>query len=140
MIDAITSFSGEYRFLSNFWPAKVSYMDLDFPTVEHAFVAAKSDDPAFWRTVQQIPTPGSAKKLGRSVKLRDNWEQARVIVMHGLLQQKFHDNPLRTKLLETRHVWLEEGNTWGDTFWGVCNGVGENMLGKLLMLVREEVR
>lgn len=62
-------------------------------------------------------------------------------VMLQLLRQKFlGDEELRRKLLRTGDAMLVEGNYWGDTYWGVCFGSGKNMLGKLLMQVREELR
>ena len=84
--------------------------------------------------------PGKAKRLGRKVTLRPDWEQIKTYTMLLLLRIKFSDENLATKLLETGEQKLIEGNSWGDCFWGVCDGVGENHLGKLLMQVREELK
>jgi ribA/ribD-fused uncharacterized protein len=134
---SINEFQGTYRFLSNFWPARVRYLDREYPTVENAYQAAKCDTPT-----ERIPFEtcfaGKAKKMGRSIKIRPDWNQVKDAVMLNLLRQKFQNPELREKLLYTGKSELIEGNYWGDTYWGVCRGVGENRLGKLLMLVREE--
>ena len=85
--------------------------------------------------------PSSAKKLGRRVQLRSDWENVKYNVMYEIVKAKFTQNlKLKAKLLETDNQHLEEGNTWGDKIWGTVNGVGENNLGKILMRVREEIR
>ena len=60
--------------------------------------------------------------------------------MRDCLRLKFEIPELREALLNTDNAKLIEGNWWGDKFWGICNGVGENNLGKLLMEVRDEIR
>lgn len=136
----ITSFTGPHRWLSNFWPAPVSLDGVVYPTVEHAYVAAKTRDSTWRSAVLACGTPGDAKRLGRRMNLRSDWNAVRVDVMRDLLEQKFSNPTLAEKLLATGDALLQEGNTWGDTFWGVCNGRGENMLGKLLMEVRIGIR
>ena len=59
--------------------------------------------------------------------------------INNLVYQKFLEEPLRSQLLATEDAYLEETNHWGDTYWGVCKGVGENMLGKILMMARDIV-
>ena len=139
----IDKFWGEYRFLSNFWPATVSFGGFTYQSVEHAYQAAKSFDPLIRFALSQYSKyekPGSAKKLGKHIKLRPNWEKVKPIVMLGLVRQKFKKHKdLAKKLLDTGDQLLIEGNTWGDTYWGVCRGVGENRLGKILMRVRNEI-
>ena len=139
----ITEFQGTYRFLSNFWKLDrgVVLDGLLYPTVEHAYVAAKTIDPAERERVLVCEKPGQAKRLGRTFTLRDDWEEVRLGIMEDLLRQKFTNNGgyLRDKLLQTRNAILEEGNHWGDHFWGVCDGVGENHLGKILMKIRGEL-
>ena len=71
--------------------------------------------------------------------LRPDWEEVKVQVMRELLYAKFSEEPLRGMLKATGDQHLEEGNNWGDTFWGVCRGRGENWLGKLLMEVRASI-
>jgi ribA/ribD-fused uncharacterized protein len=141
-IDVIDRFDGSFEFLSNFSPAQVTFNGLEFPTVEHAYQAAKTDISALWLEIQKARTPGVAKRMGRIVPLRPEWSDPkfRIETMRSLLKQKFANPSLQKKLLMTGDEQLVEGNNWGDTFWGVCKGVGENNLGKLLMEIREELK
>jgi ribA/ribD-fused uncharacterized protein len=151
MSDAIVRFEGEYRFLSNFWPVSVTLPDdgpmcprlglgqTVYPTVEHAYQAAKTLDAQERVKIAVCSSPGKAKALGKEVTLRPDWDLLKIGVMYDLLQQKFKENPLRQQLLDTGTASLIEGNNWGDTYWGVCNGIGENRLGGLLMLVRNQL-
>lgn len=137
----ILEFSGKWRFLSNFYASPVRYEGIEYTTVEHAFQAAKTLDHAQRRTVAAEATPGRAKRAGKRVPLREDWETVKFGVMRILVTLKFTTNPeLAKKLLETGDRHLEEGNTWGDTIWGVCRGEGQNNLGKILMAVRSEIR
>ena len=140
---AITSFSGEYRFLSNFWPSPIEVGSVVFPTVEHAYQAAKfsrdlSDRGQRQAAFARLPTPGMAKREGRGIKLRADWDRVKLPIMRGLIALKFFENDLLIHLLcATGERELIEGNSWRDTYWGVCNGIGQNNLGKLLMRERE---
>jgi ribA/ribD-fused uncharacterized protein len=123
----------------------ITYEGTDYPSVEHAFQAAKcryaEDKRQFYMTSPRMLTAPEAKKVGGKVDLRRDWEEVKLQVMLDLLRAKFTQNrTLRQLLLSTRDATLVEGNWWGDTFWGVCNGRGENHLGKLLMQVRDELR
>lgn len=142
--EPILAFEGEFAFLSNFHPSVVAYKGFVFPTVEHAYQAAKNPSTENLRTFAvEIQTPGQAKKSGRLETVREDWEQVKVGVMHQLLQEKFKIPELREKLLATGNRWLEEGNWWGDRFWGVSpvgSGQGRNKLGELLMMVRASLR
>jgi hypothetical protein len=94
-----------------------------------------------WKAaITDAPTPGESKKLGRRCPVREDWEEIKLSVMEELVRSKFSNPKLSQKLLETNDKLLVEGNTWGDTFWGVCNGRGENHLGKILMKVRSELK
>lgn len=135
----ISSFTGAFRFLSNFAPSPVFYDGVLYTTVEHAYQAAKGNDAFYRKKIFETVRPGDAKRLGRAVKLRPDWEDVKTGIMLDLLRQKFANDFLRELLLSTGDAKLIEGNHWGDTFWGVCNGVGQNMLGRLLMQVREEI-
>lgn len=138
---AITRFSGKYSFLSNFAPAKVKYGLHWYPTVEHAFQAAKTNDPAERRRIREAVSPGVAKRYGRTVNLRPDWMEKRVSVMQYLVEQKFRDARYRQMLLATGDKELVEENTWGDRFWGQCPvGCGKNYLGLILMDVRDKLR
>jgi ribA/ribD-fused uncharacterized protein len=138
----IKSFRGEYAFLSNFYPCTVSYNERKYPSVEHAYQAAKSPYDAKYRTqILKVPAnqAGQAKALGQDVALRADWEDVRIDIMLDLVRQKFRHSKLRNQLKSTGDAELIEGNYWFDTFWGVCNGHGQNHLGKILMKVRDEI-
>lgn len=138
---AITNFVGQYAFLSNFYkhPHKVVYAGNEFYHVEGAYQSAKcAKEPDRELFVGQ--EPAYTKRLGRRVQLREDWEWAKRGVMYNLLYQKFRDPTLQQNLLDTGDEEIVEGNYWNDTYWGVCNGVGENHLGKLLMQLRGELR
>ena len=136
----IGPFTGPYRFLSNFAEIEIRLPDGTYPTVEHAFQASKTDDLAERAHVRAAPTPAGAKKRGKKVRLRPDWETVKVSIMEGLVRQKFADPALREQLLATGDEELVEINTWNDRFWGVCKGKGQNNLGKILMKVRAEIR
>lgn len=140
MLTKIDHFAGEHRYLSNFFPAIV-WLDGDvYVTVEHAYHAAKTLDREWRRKIQQADKPGEAKRLGRKAPLRAGWDEMKLDVMLGLLRQKFDRHPdLRASLTGTGDAEIVEGNTWRDCYWGVCNGAGENHLGRLLMQVRSEI-
>lgn len=138
---AIESFTGPYRFLSNFWLCDILYEDLIYPSTEHAFQAAKTLDPSERLLICLLDTPGHAKRKGHNITLRRGWEQIKQDIMLDLLRIKFTvHRDLREHLLATGNRKLIEGNNWGDTYWGEVNGIGNNFLGKLLMRVREELQ
>jgi ribA/ribD-fused uncharacterized protein len=136
----IDSFSGEYDFLSNFYPSVIYPDHIQYPTVEHAYQAQKTLDPIARELIRNCETPGQAKRLGNKVLLREDWEQIKVYTMHQLLEMKFSIPELGKKLLETGNAELIEGNNWGDTFWGMSNGKGSNALGGCLEIVRGELQ
>jgi hypothetical protein len=138
----INDFDGEFRFLSNFFPAEVEFGGHLYPSTEHAFQAAKTLSEAERSEIRSAPTPGKAKRLGRRVTLRTDWEAVKVQIMQTLVEKKFADRELKEKLLATGDAELIEGNTWGDCWWGVDanTGKGENHLGKILMEVRSCMR
>ena len=136
----IDSFSGQHRFLSNFWSCCIAFDGHSYRTVEHAYQAAKTLDMEDRRRIRNEASAAGAKKRGKHVELRADWEEVRVDIMRDLLRQKFGTEPLRSRLLRTGRAKLVEGNWWGDRFWGVCDGKGKNMLGQLLMEIREELR
>jgi ribA/ribD-fused uncharacterized protein len=136
--DKITRFDGEYRFLSNFYPSPIVILGFDYPTVEHAYQSWKAKNLADWKYVALSETPAVAKRRGREIDCREDWDRIKLEVMEYCLQKKFEDPAMLEMLVSTFPMDLVEGNWWGDTFWGVCNGKGENHLGKLLMRIRLE--
>lgn len=136
----INSFHDKYRFLSNFYPCQVNHEGQVYPSTEHAFQAAKTEDRNARLLIAQASHPAEAKRLGKRVALRPNWLNLRVGIMSELLALKFQAPQLAQQLLATGDEELIEGNGWGDTYWGVCRGEGQNILGRLLMALRSALR
>ena len=135
-MDKIDCFNAEYRFLSNFYPCKITLDTFIFPSVEHYYQALKTTSNNWFLFCSG--SAGQAKRLGQAFHLRPHWEDVKDTVMQYGLHEKFAiGSELATKLLATGTAELIEGNTWGDTYWGICNGVGQNKLGLLLMHRRE---
>ena len=140
----IDFFDGEYAFLSNFYNASCIFEEKLYPTVEHAFQAAKSLDHAERDWIAAAGSPGLAKRLGRRINLRSDWEKIKFDVMEECLRSKFADSALKQKLLATGDEELVEGNYWHDNTYGNCSCerckdvVGRNMLGNILMKLRTE--
>lgn len=137
---AITEFRGPHRFLSNFYPTPVRYEGVVWATSEHAYQAAKllPGDPL--RMAMTRMSAGEAKRAGRRGVIRADWEREKVRIMREIVRAKFANPAMRAMLLTTGTRELIEGNWWGDRFWGVCGGTGQNMLGKILMEIREGLR
>ncbi|NUJ19468.1 NADAR family protein [Bacillus glycinifermentans] len=139
-MDVIDEFKGKHYFLSNFYSAPVMYQGITYQNNEAAFQAMKVTDKSIHLEFSELP-PNLAKRKGRRVKLRPDWEEAKETFMYEIVKAKFEQNAhLKNKLLQTGESILIEGNTWGDKIWGVCDGVGENKLGKILMKVRNELK
>ena len=156
MTNKITLFKDDNGFLSNFFPCHIVLDGVQYPSVEHAFQAAK----ATWNDkhtyvdfsgnkvtilardyIKIARTPGEAKRRGKRIKLRQDWENMKLEVMESLVRQKFdNDWYLAERLVKTGNAELIENNWWGDTFWGMSSGKGENNLGKILMRIREGLR
>lgn len=135
----IENFDGVFHFLSNFHPSPMVYEGWNWRTAEHAYQAMKTTNEVKRRKIQGAYSPALAKRLGREVPMRPDWEDIKIEVMREIVKAKFDQNPLlREMLLATENAIIEEGNHWGDTFWGVCRGKGLNMLGKILMELRDE--
>jgi ribA/ribD-fused uncharacterized protein len=133
----IDSFQGEYRWLSNFAPVSIVFDGVEYPSTEHAYQAAKTTDKDIRLIISQTQKAGEVKKLGRTINIRDDWDSIKYETMKKLLWQKFNKDPYKSKLMATGEQEIIEGNWWGDTYWGVCKGVGDNNIGKLIMKIRE---
>lgn len=142
----IDKFDGEYAWLSNFYESPIVGEDgLTYPTVEHYFQAMKTLDMEERRKMAAAETPGRAKRYGRRVHLRYDWEIIKFDVMETGLRKKFEDPVLKEKLIATGDKKLIEGNYWHDNIWGSCycgncNNKGANHLGRLLMKIRKEIQ
>ena len=133
--------------MSNFYHCRIEYDNFVFPTVENAFQAAKYVGTDKLEVYQEFASiaPGEAKRRGRRLPLRKNWDNIRLSIMEDLLRSKFADDVLKRRLLGTGNHELVEGNRWHDNFWGSCacercGNRGQNQLGKLLMKLRAEYR
>jgi ribA/ribD-fused uncharacterized protein len=139
-MDAIKGFQGQYRYLSNFFPSMVKFEGRTYLSSEAAYQAAKSYDGEIKDSFTKLDAR-EARRLGQSVVVRADWETEKLNIMYRILRAKFTNGTLlRARLLATGDVHLEETNYWHDTFWGVYAGKGENHLGRLLMVVRDELR
>jgi len=158
-MDAITSFSGQYRFLSNFFRLQIPVVfdAIEFFTTEAAYVAAKTTDFEIRKKVSGM-APGKAKYFGeyeifgKKLSVNPCWNDAyRIHLMEDLVVQKFSKNQdLRELLLATSNRNLIEGNTWHDNFFGSCACGNcppekqrpereQNRLGIILMKIRSEL-
>ena len=138
MREVIAAFRGDNYFLSNFSRSKIEFDGKIFYSAEAAFQGQKCPSET-WKFCSM--SPQQAKKAGRKIQLRIDWEEVKDRLMLQIVRAKFTQNAtLKKKLLATGDAELIEGNTWGDQYWGVCNGKGENKLGKILMQVRDELK
>jgi len=137
----INSFRGKYSFLSNFYFSPFKVKDKEYKTVEHYYQSQKTLDENEQEKIRNVKSPSEAKKLGKQVKIRVEWDFQKTRFMYIGLLSKFQQNKdLAKKLIDTGDSELIEGNNWHDTYWGVCNGVGKNTLGKLLMIIRSHLK
>lgn len=140
--EIIDSFRGQYAFLSNFYECPINYNGLEFNSVEAAYQAQKSYDRESQEDFVKLG-PADSKKLGCIYPIRYDWYNLKVGIMRELLQIKFESPKFKELLIDTDCSILVEGNTWHDLFWGACtcpqhNGKGDNILGTLLMEIRDE--
>ena len=145
----------KYEFLSNFYACRIHYANeqdpegtISYPTVEHAFQAAKATNYKDMQYVADAATPGEAKQRGRKVQLRSDWEEVKDNIMLDLLRIKFQNPDMQWRMLQTLEDKIDdfcEDNWWHDNYWGNCNCprcrtiIGQNMLGKLRTQVRNEI-
>ena len=150
----IDKFEGKYRFLSNFYPCQIEHNGIIYNSVETYYIAMKVTDMQFingvyytaadFRKLVSKMNPSEAKKLGRRVKLRREWDNKKLDFMNWAVREKFKNEKLAELLLLTGNEELIEGNWWHDNFYGSCScskcgNKGSNNLGKLLMIVRDEI-
>jgi hypothetical protein len=134
----IDRFAEDNFFLSNFYPCQIVGRDYTYTCAEAAYQAAKcmvlADRSKF------VGLNGAKSKyLGRKIKVRRDWAAIKLDVMRRLLEIKFSDPKLAAMLVATGDAALVEGNYWGDVYWGVCRGKGQNHMGHLLMKLRQEL-
>lgn len=136
----IKGFFNDYRWLSNFHLCQIEYSGLVWNSTEHAYQAAKTLNHDEYTAVHLAETPNKAKKLGKKLTIRDDWDSVKIQIMTELTIIKYKIPELREKLLATGDAYLEESNWWHDKFWGTCQGVGENHLGKIIMDIRQKIK
>ena len=139
----INNFKGNYKFLSNFYTSPIIYKKKKYPTAEHLFQALKTKNKNQRNNIRRAKTAGDAKRLGRNIRLREDWEQVKDKLMYMVVRLEFLQNSELTLLLKnTKNNILIEGNYWHDNYWGDCccircrNVKGYNQLGKILMKIR----
>jgi ribA/ribD-fused uncharacterized protein len=130
-------FRGKYAFLSNFFECEIEYDGYKFPTSEHAYQYAKAKHKEDKLEILKAPTPGKAKRLGANVETIEGWNDKKVSIMSEILQIKFSKPEMLEKMLKVDEPIVED-NDWNDTFWGRCDGIGKNILGKLLENIKNQ--
>jgi len=140
--NTVKFFFREYFFLSNFYERDTEINEIVFKTNEHYFQTIKTANEKEKMEIMKAETPGIAKRLGKKCVMREDWEAIKLKVMKTGLMAKFSQHEdLKKRLFDTGNMVLEEGNDWNDRYWGVdLDGKGENMLGKLIMEIRDELR
>lgn len=116
----------------------IEYQEILYYSNENFFQAMKTTDIEVRKHIASV-NPYESKRIGKTIDLRPDWLEIRMKVMEVGLERKFRDPVLAKALLATGNAELVEANTWGDTYWGVCKGVGQNHLGRLLMQLRTEL-
>ncbi|RLG55659.1 MAG: hypothetical protein DRN95_07630 [Candidatus Hydrothermarchaeota archaeon] len=144
--EPINNFWGDFRFLSNFYLSDFEWKGQVWPSVEHAYQASKTHDLNLREHIRGLEKPNAAKRVGKMISCRSDWESIKRARMLELVRAKFGQSvSLMTKLLATGSRELIEGNTWHDCEWGVCTcpdcgSSGKNWLGLILMQVRTELQ
>jgi len=147
----IEKFEGRWSFLSNFHPCDIYHQGIKYPSTEHYYVAMKCNNEQiingrqytvndFREMISKTPSPGLVKRIGKNIQIRNDWNDKKLEFMNWGIREKFKNEDLKILLLSTDELMIVEGNYWKDYFWGVCNGKGENNLGKILMKVRDEIK
>jgi ribA/ribD-fused uncharacterized protein len=145
-MEEIKFFKGEFEFLSNFYPCRIEMDGNVFPSSEHAYMSCKSLDLSWVEyCTDPMNSPNTVKRKSRTIELRSDWDEVRILSMEKVLYLKFIQEPFYSKLLNTGDKILIEGNHWHDNFFGSCiceecGDVGKNHLGKSLMKLREFLR
>jgi len=140
-MNTIEQFRDEYSWLSNFSPCDIIYEGISYPSTEHFYVGMKTTDILLREEISKLETPGKAKRFGRKIDVRDDWDDIKISTMRYALDQKFSKDPYKTLLIETGDMEIQEGNFWQDKFWGVDfeTKEGKNILGKMIMKIRDSL-
>lgn len=126
-------FKDNYSFLSNMFNYPIEYKGIKYTCVESAFQAQKDTKKAKdFSRLNGI----EAKKLGKKVTARSDWDRVKLGIMRDILRIKFKSPTLKAKLNAINEPIVNENN-YGDTYWGKYEGRGLNMLGKLLSELKD---
>lgn len=139
----IHQFRDQYQGFSSFAECEVVMDGIFYPSVEHAYQASKTTNKNERELfLGKDVSAGRAKRLGRTITIREDWDDIKLSVMKELCRQKYSKTKYRALLISTGDALIQEGNNWGDKFWGMDlqSGSGENNLGKILMELRTELR
>lgn len=135
--------SALYGEFSNFARYPIKLGGKVWQTSEHYFQAQKFENKEYQDKIRNADSPMMAAQLGRSRKERilKNWDNVKLNVMYEVVKAKFTQHPDLTQLLlDTQDAKIIE-HTENDDYWGDGgDGKGKNMLGKILMKVREELK
>ncbi|MCO6500259.1 MAG: NADAR family protein [Vicingus serpentipes] len=134
----IAGFRGEYRWLSNFEKCDILYKGIIYKSTEAAYQAQKTMDIKTRYIFAKLDARES-KTLGKQIIVRPDWDLIKVSVMEDICRIKFNLPQFKSRLVDTGKMEIVESNYWGDTFWGICDGIGENRLGKIIMKIRNEI-
>ena len=140
----IHRFKDENRWLSNMALVKIEFQGNTYSSVEHAYQSAKNKSQEWKDICISEFNPYKIKILSRDIEVREDWDEVKLLVMEECLIEKFKQEPFKSQLLATGNENIQEGNEWGDKFWGVdltsSPNIGENHLGRLIMKTRENLR
>lgn len=136
----IKEFKDDYKWLSNFASVEITLDTFTYPSVEHAYQSAKCSF-LWWKDLCSDTSNSASyvKRKSKTIKLVDDWDNIKIDIMKKCLEQKYNSDPYKTLLMNTNNQYIQEGNYWGDTFWGVClkTNTGQNILGHLIMDIRD---
>lgn len=143
----ILGFKDKYSYLSNMYITEITFKHKFISgfiwanSSEHIYQAYKAKYIEDFENVINASDPQEAKRLGRVIEIDKAFKKSKLQIMERIVRAKFSQNKtIKKLLLETGSKYIEETNDWDDIYWGVCKGVGQNNLGKILMKIREELR
>lgn len=135
----IAGFRGDYRWLSNFERCEILYKGILYKSSEAAYQAQKTPNIKVRHIFSKLDAR-EAKALGNAINIRSDWEDVRYNIMKDICQIKFNQPQFKAKLVDTGNMEIIESNYWNDTYWGVCDGIGFNNLGNIIMGIRREIQ
>ncbi len=137
----INKFKDTYAFLNNSYLVDIKWNGKIFSSSEHLYQAQKTENPEDIEKIRLASSPKRAKRMGRQIEIRPLWDEFKFAAMYVVLLEKFNQNfDLQEQLLNTGDEELIKNNNHNDVYWGVCNGVGINCLGRILMDIRNKIK